>query len=126
MPRRPHALCDPAVLFCDRFLTGRNAPKALIIGRWCLGRNTYRDHYRESSRGGSAPPNPPGSASGAPAGPFRCRIRHLRETLRRTHPSRAPGASFEAVPGPAQFKVRTPEAMLHVSNSLGRSTKTVT
>eukprot|EP00969_Alexandrium_andersonii_P339763 15019586-Alexandrium_andersonii.AAC.1 len=38
------------------------------------------------------------------AGPLRRQIRHLREKRRRTHPSRASGTDFEAVPGPAQFQ----------------------
>eukprot|EP00969_Alexandrium_andersonii_P297992 13170509-Alexandrium_andersonii.AAC.1 len=29
------------------------------------------------------------------------------------HPSRASGTNSEDAPGPAQFKVRTPEAILH-------------
>eukprot|EP00969_Alexandrium_andersonii_P001153 52355-Alexandrium_andersonii.AAC.1 len=35
--------------------------------------------------------------------PFGRRIRNLHGQLRRTHPSRASGAEFEAVLGPAQF-----------------------
>eukprot|EP00969_Alexandrium_andersonii_P034643 1515587-Alexandrium_andersonii.AAC.1 len=34
------------------------------------------------------------------------------EKWRGMHPSRASGTSFEAAPGPAQFQVRTPEAIL--------------
>eukprot|EP00969_Alexandrium_andersonii_P258210 11416097-Alexandrium_andersonii.AAC.1 len=50
----------------------------------------------------TAPPQtPPRSASGAPAGPVRRRIRHLCEKARRTHPSGASGANFEAISGPA-------------------------
>eukprot|EP00969_Alexandrium_andersonii_P353146 15439225-Alexandrium_andersonii.AAC.1 len=40
-------------------------------------------------------------------------MRNLHEQLRRAHPSRASGANLEAVPGPAQFKLRSPEAILH-------------
>eukprot|EP00969_Alexandrium_andersonii_P113474 5015378-Alexandrium_andersonii.AAC.1 len=29
------------------------------------------------------------------------------------HPSGASGVDFEAVPGPSQFQIRTPKAMLH-------------
>eukprot|EP00969_Alexandrium_andersonii_P241627 10669401-Alexandrium_andersonii.AAC.1 len=32
------------------------------------------------------------------------------------HPSGASGTNFEVVPGPAQFKLRTPEASLHVTH----------
>eukprot|EP00969_Alexandrium_andersonii_P135935 6014054-Alexandrium_andersonii.AAC.1 len=46
---------------------------------------------------------------------LRPRIRNLHEKRRRTHPSRASGTNFEAVPGPGQFQVRTREAMLHLS-----------
>eukprot|EP00969_Alexandrium_andersonii_P101139 4461393-Alexandrium_andersonii.AAC.1 len=45
--------------------------------------------------------------------PFRRRIRDLREKQCRTHPLVASDAKFEAVSGPAQFQVRTPEAVLH-------------
>eukprot|EP00969_Alexandrium_andersonii_P154370 6823757-Alexandrium_andersonii.AAC.1 len=42
---------------------------------------------------------------------IRDRIRTLREKRRRTQPSGASGTNFDAVPGPAQFQVRMPEAM---------------
>eukprot|EP00969_Alexandrium_andersonii_P242134 10694125-Alexandrium_andersonii.AAC.1 len=42
----------------------------------------------------------------------RWRIRNLCQKLCRAHPSRASVAKFEAVPGPAQFKLRTPDAIL--------------
>eukprot|EP00969_Alexandrium_andersonii_P321398 14200774-Alexandrium_andersonii.AAC.1 len=45
-------------------------------------------------------PTPPRSASGAPAGPFRRQKRNLREKRRRSHPSGALGANFEALSGP--------------------------
>eukprot|EP00969_Alexandrium_andersonii_P025012 1092802-Alexandrium_andersonii.AAC.1 len=64
-----------------------------------------------ASRGAPPPRTPPRSASGAPAGLFRGQIRHLHEQRRRMHPSGAPRTSFEVVPGPAHFQVRTPEAM---------------
>eukprot|EP00969_Alexandrium_andersonii_P247611 10941350-Alexandrium_andersonii.AAC.1 len=32
------------------------------------------------------------------------------------HPSGASGINFEAVPGPAQFQVRTPEAILYFTH----------
>eukprot|EP00969_Alexandrium_andersonii_P146173 6464996-Alexandrium_andersonii.AAC.1 len=43
---------------------------------------------------------------------LRWRIRSLRENLRRTHPSGAPGTSIEAVLGSAQFELRTPGAVV--------------
>eukprot|EP00969_Alexandrium_andersonii_P004226 182832-Alexandrium_andersonii.AAC.1 len=45
---------------------------------------------------------------------FRQQIRHLHENRRRAHPSRASGMNCEAIPGPAQFKLRTHQAMAHV------------
>eukprot|EP00969_Alexandrium_andersonii_P330186 14592021-Alexandrium_andersonii.AAC.1 len=61
---------------------------------------------------GSAPRTPPRSASGAPAGPYRQQIRHLREQRHRMQPSGASGTNFQVFPGPAPFQVRTPEAIL--------------
>eukprot|EP00969_Alexandrium_andersonii_P151698 6707775-Alexandrium_andersonii.AAC.1 len=46
--------------------------------------------------------------------PFRRHIRAPCEQWRRTHPSGASGINFEADPGPVQFKLRTPEAIVHV------------
>eukprot|EP00969_Alexandrium_andersonii_P345834 15286602-Alexandrium_andersonii.AAC.1 len=43
---------------------------------------------------------------------FRRQIRSQCEQVRRMHPSGASGIIFEAVPGPVQFKVRTPDALL--------------
>eukprot|EP00969_Alexandrium_andersonii_P278944 12328251-Alexandrium_andersonii.AAC.1 len=40
-------------------------------------------------------------------------MRHLREKRHRTHLSGAPGTNFETVPGPAQFQVRTRDAILN-------------
>eukprot|EP00969_Alexandrium_andersonii_P034109 1491678-Alexandrium_andersonii.AAC.1 len=37
--------------------------------------------------------------------------------MRRAHPSRALGIMFEAVSGPAQFKLRTRQAISHVLGS---------
>eukprot|EP00969_Alexandrium_andersonii_P212004 9362905-Alexandrium_andersonii.AAC.1 len=52
---------------------------------------------------------------GPPINPrVRRRTRVLRETWRRTHPSGASGTNFGAVPGPAQFKLRTPDAVLRI------------
>eukprot|EP00969_Alexandrium_andersonii_P368887 15473907-Alexandrium_andersonii.AAC.1 len=48
------------------------------------------------------------------------RVRHLRETPRRTHPSGASGSNVEVTPGPAQFQVRTPGAMLHFPKLLAQ------
>eukprot|EP00969_Alexandrium_andersonii_P163345 7220390-Alexandrium_andersonii.AAC.1 len=43
---------------------------------------------------------------------FRRQIRDLRKESRRMHLG-VPGPKFEAAAGSAQFKLRTPEAMLH-------------
>eukprot|EP00969_Alexandrium_andersonii_P087947 3879821-Alexandrium_andersonii.AAC.1 len=43
---------------------------------------------------------------------LRRQIRNLREERRRAHPSGASGPNPEAIPEPAQFKLRVPEAML--------------
>eukprot|EP00969_Alexandrium_andersonii_P110356 4869571-Alexandrium_andersonii.AAC.1 len=63
----------------------------------------------------------PRSATGAPAGLLRRQIRRLREQRRRMDQSGASGANFEAAPGPAQLKCRTPEASLHVPLLTGQS-----
>eukprot|EP00969_Alexandrium_andersonii_P106122 4681390-Alexandrium_andersonii.AAC.1 len=47
---------------------------------------------------------------------FRGQIRNLREKWRRAHPSRVRRANFEAFPGPTQFQVRTPEAILQYTH----------
>eukprot|EP00969_Alexandrium_andersonii_P237731 10494100-Alexandrium_andersonii.AAC.1 len=53
---------------------------------------------------GGAPPGPPErGASGAPAGPFRCQIRHQRGQLFRRHPAAAREANSEVFSGTAQF-----------------------
>eukprot|EP00969_Alexandrium_andersonii_P058754 2589620-Alexandrium_andersonii.AAC.1 len=44
--------------------------------------------------------------------PFRCQSRNQRERALRAQPSGGSGISFEAVPGPTQFKLRTPEVHL--------------
>eukprot|EP00969_Alexandrium_andersonii_P069263 3055613-Alexandrium_andersonii.AAC.1 len=46
---------------------------------------------------------------------LRRRIRHLREKRRGARPSGASGALFDAIPGPAQFQVRTRGAILHAT-----------
>eukprot|EP00969_Alexandrium_andersonii_P215927 9537448-Alexandrium_andersonii.AAC.1 len=53
------------------------------------------------------------SASGAPSGPLRRQLRHLRKTWRRIHPSGASGAHIEAVSGLVQFRLRMPRAVSH-------------
>eukprot|EP00969_Alexandrium_andersonii_P195951 8656994-Alexandrium_andersonii.AAC.1 len=45
--------------------------------------------------------------------PLPRQIRNLRERPRRTQPSGASGINAEAVSGPAQLSLRTPEAVLH-------------
>eukprot|EP00969_Alexandrium_andersonii_P038332 1679139-Alexandrium_andersonii.AAC.1 len=63
------------------------------------------------------PPPPQETPQEPPRGPqnstSRRQIRNLREKQRRTDPSGASGTDFEAVPGSAQFQVRTREAILH-------------
>eukprot|EP00969_Alexandrium_andersonii_P297585 13153099-Alexandrium_andersonii.AAC.1 len=68
------------------------------------------------------PPRNPKSASGAPAGPLRRQIRNLsKKRAEQTPPSRALEINSEVVPGPTQFKVRTPQS---ISYCLGRECST--
>eukprot|EP00969_Alexandrium_andersonii_P367431 15470712-Alexandrium_andersonii.AAC.1 len=41
-------------------------------------------------------------------------MHHLRDTRRRSLQPGAPGINSEAISGPAQFRVRTPEEIQHV------------
>eukprot|EP00969_Alexandrium_andersonii_P022939 1003840-Alexandrium_andersonii.AAC.1 len=66
----------------------------------------------------------------APAARDASRRRHQtqRARQRRAHPSGAPGTELEAVHWPAQFKLRTPEAIWHVRacerpSQLGRDSR---
>eukprot|EP00969_Alexandrium_andersonii_P362989 15460944-Alexandrium_andersonii.AAC.1 len=61
------------------------------------------------------PSDPLGTSRAAPL-VVRRQIRNQREQRRRTDPFGASGTMFEAVPGPAQFKLRMPQAILHITH----------